>query len=336
MAKETTERPTGAVGSKGSPAKRAPAQREKKAPARIIPSRLLILLGLVMLGVLALLAGSLFMTGRRDNASAGGGSIGILKASDYHSLTFSPGNPNVLFFGHHDGIMGSSDGGRTWRTVVEKRNFDAMNIAFNRNNPSQLFIAGHDVFQTSTDGGATWQPVVNNLPGTDLHAFTMSSTDPNRLYVFSVDNGVFQSTDGGHTWQPVGGGKLPSDITALASLRTGAGGNPETLFVGSMSGGLLRSTDGGKTWASSTNGLGSQGVRALAVDPTSPKVIYAGAADGLYRSTDSGASWSKLAFPGADVVAIAAQPNIVEVIGIKDRDGLVYRSEDGGATWVPR
>src|SRR5437016_2232759 len=181
MAEETTGRPAEATAREVSPAKKAPTEHEEKAPARIISNRLLILLALVMLVVLALLVGSLVMTSNRNSASAGGGAIGTLKASDYHSLTFGPGNPNLVFFGHHDGIMGSTDGGRTWRTVVDKRNFDAMNIAFNRNNPSQLFIAGHDIFQTSTDGGATWEPVPNNLPGIDLHAFTMSLTDPNRL-----------------------------------------------------------------------------------------------------------------------------------------------------------
>src|SRR5438094_598024 len=128
MAEETTERPVGAASHKVP---------DQKAPTRIISSRLLIVLGLIILAVLALLVGSLFTTGKGNNASvgAGGGAIGTLKASDYHSLTFGPGNSNVLFFGHHDGIMGSTDGGRTWRAVVDKRNFDAMNIAFNRNNP---------------------------------------------------------------------------------------------------------------------------------------------------------------------------------------------------------
>ena len=327
MAEERTERSARAAALK--------AGRSQKAPTRIIPMRLLTLAALVMLAVLALLAGLLYMVTRGDSASIGGGAIGTLKAADYHSLVFGPNDPNVLFFGHHDGIMRSDDGGRTWSTLVEKRNFDAMNIAINRSNPRQVYLAGHDIFQMSLDGGANWQPVPNNLPGADLHGFAMSPSDPSRLYAFAVDHGVFLSTDGGQNWQPLGGGQLPSDIMALAT----AGANPETLYAGSMMSGLLRSTDGGKAWAASTNGLGSQGVRALAVDPTSRKTVYAGTKDGLFKSTDGGTSWSRLTFPGNNVVAIAVspvRPNIVEVIGVRDRDGLVYRSEDGGATWVSR
>jgi photosystem II stability/assembly factor-like uncharacterized protein len=100
--------------------------------------------------------------------------------------------------------------------------------------------------------------------------------------------------------------------------------------------GVLRSSDGGESWTPAGSGLGARSVVALAVDPSARQTVYAGADDGLYKSTDGGATWSKLAFPGRNVVALAtdpAQPNVVLAIAVKDRQGLVFRSEDGGATW---
>ena len=78
-------------------------------------------------------------------------------------------------------------------------------------------------------------------------------------------------------------------------------------------------------------------MRTVAVDPSSPQTLYSGGDNGLYKSTNPGASWNKLGFPGANVAVVAVnpkQPNVVLVVALKDREGLVYRSEDGGASWV--
>ena len=266
----------------------------------------------------------------RRGGGAGGGAIATLRTGDFHSLAFSPDNPNVVFFGHHNGLMRSDDGGRTWSALVDRPNFDAMSLAVSRTNGRQLYLAGHDIFQVSIDGAATWQPVAHNLPGTDIHGFAMSPDGPNRLYTLVAGQGVFQSADGGREWQPLGG--LPGDVMALAA----AGGTPETLYAGSMSAGVLRSSDGGQNWTPATAGLGTHGVYALAVDPANRQTIYAGGDGGLYKSADGGASWSKLPFPGASVVTLAinpTQPSVVLAISVQSQQGLVYRSEDGGQSW---
>lgn len=267
--------------------------------------------------------------------SRGGSALAVLQTSDFHALAFSPDDPNVVFFGHHNGVMRSDDGGRTWKPLVDRRNLDAMGLAVDRANPRRIYLAGHDLFQVSTDGGASWQPVAHNLPGTDIHGFAMSPDDPSRLYAFVVGSGVVESADGGRTWQRLGG-QVPGDVMGLAA----AGGNPETLYGASMRAGVLKSGDGGKTWTPSNSGLGSTNVMALAVDPADRRIVYAGTEDGLYRSDDAGASWRKLAFPGKNAVALAlslSNPKTILAIEVAGRsEGRVYRSEDGGSTWGER
>jgi len=260
-----------------------------------------------------------------------GGAGGVLATSDFHALAFSPTDPNTVFFGHHNGIMRSTDGGRTWAALVDRPNFDAMGLAVSRANPRQIFLAGHNIFQVSMDGGASWQPVAHNLPGTDIHGFAMSPDDPNRLFAMVAGQGVFQSTDGGRTWQPLGG-QLPKDVMALAI----GGGTPALLYAGSMSAGVLRSSDAGQSWAPAMQGMGAGGVYTLAVSPAAPQTVYAAGDGGLFKSTDGGNTWSKLAFPGANVVTLAispAQPNLVLAISVQGQQGFVYRSEDGGQSW---
>lgn len=256
--------------------------------------------------------------------------LSVLRTADYHSLMFSADNPDIVFFGHHDGIMRSDDGGKTWRQLVSRSNFDAMSLAIGHNGSHLIYLAGHGIFQVSRDGGVTWTPMQNSLPGTDIHAFTVSPEDPQRLYTYVYGGSFLSSDDAGLTWEKLGT-QLPSDIMALAA----SGGNPETLYAGSMKSGLFRSTDRGKSWAS-VKGLSSGGIMSIAVDPEAPGTIFAGGTSGLYKSTDGGNSWTRLDFPGNNIAALAispAQPGRLLVINVAGGKGEVYRSEDGGMTW---
>ena len=224
--------------------------------------------------------------------------------------------------------MRSTDGGKTWNTVIDRRGFDAMGMAVSPTNPRQIFIAGHDVFQVSADAGATWQPVQHNLPGTDIHGFAMSPEDPSHQFAFVNGSGVFGSAGAGRTWRRLG--QTPPDVTALAAASS------DTVFAASMGAGVLRSQDGGQTWHPTS--AGPRRTLALATDPSSRASLYVGAEDGLYKTTDSGASWFKLNFPGPNVVVIAGSPARPDRVVAISRDvqggkGEVFRSDDAGQTW---
>lgn len=266
--------------------------------------------------------------------SGTGGALATLQTGDFHALAFHPTDARVAFFGHHNGVLRTDDGGRTWRPLVERPNFDAMSLAISAADAQRLYLAGHDILQMSRDGGATWQAVSHNLPGTDLHGFAVSPADPDRLYAVVMGHGAFGSADGGRNWESLGNG-LPGDVTALAS----ASGTPELLYASSGRLGVLKSDDSGRSWSRTTTVPGSRGVLALAVDPVDRQTIYAGTEEGLSKSADGGRSWSALTFPARNVMAIAvspSEPNVVLTVAVENRRGLVYRSDDAGRSWGGR
>ena len=115
--------------------KRTPlAQAGRQSGSHVLPRRGLALgpgLAALVLVVLVLLAaGALAARSWTASRDAGGAAsrepIAVLRTGDFHALAFSPDDPNVVFFGHHNGVMRSDDGGRTWRPLVERRNLDAM------------------------------------------------------------------------------------------------------------------------------------------------------------------------------------------------------------------
>lgn len=292
-------------------------------------ARTLFVVALVAAAVGALGAG--LWVSLRGIGSTGGGPIATLRTADFHALAWSLRDPDTVYFGHHDGVMKSTDAGVTWSATIAQRNFDAMGLAVDLADPQRLLMAGHDVFFASVDGGATWQPLRHNLPGTDMHGFAMSPSDANRLYAYVVGFGLWQSADGGLAWRPLSG-QLPGDVYNLVA----AGGEPEVLYAASMSRGVLRSDDSGRNWAETASRTGAQRVVAVAAQPEMPSTVYAATDGGLYKSSDGGSSWLKLPFPGLNAVALAispVQPSRILAIAAREGQGLVYRSDDGGQTW---
>jgi photosystem II stability/assembly factor-like uncharacterized protein len=101
-------------------------------------------------------------------------------------------------------------------------------------------------------------------------------------------------------------------------------------------GGLFRCSSMDGHWHALTRGLpDGVEVRAIAVHPREPGVIFVGAQDGPYRTTDGGQSWERLDFPErrATVWSLAFHPTHGGTMYLGTAPVAIYRSEDGGDSW---
>jgi photosystem II stability/assembly factor-like uncharacterized protein len=115
-----------------------------------------------------------------------------------------------------------------------------------------------------------------------------------------------------------------------------------TILVATAGQGVLRSSDDGASWARTPLGQALEFdsvVRCIAVHPTRPEVVYAGAEVGLVRSDDAGFTWTRVAGPFDDTQlwTLSIDPNDPDFLfvgsGAPDR-AYVWSSADGGATWT--
>jgi photosystem II stability/assembly factor-like uncharacterized protein len=100
-------------------------------------------------------------------------------------------------------------------------------------------------------------------------------------------------------------------------------------------GGLFRRIGDGP-WQRLAGGLPAGGeVRAIAVHPRDPQVVYAGTQHGPYRSRDGGDTWTALPLPDPDRVvwSFLFDPRDPAVMYAGTAPAAVYRSADGGDTW---
>lgn len=285
-------------------------------------SPLLIVFPVLALAVVGMIAMNL-------RGASGPRPIATLPTQDFHALAWSPTDANTVFFGHHDGMLVSRDGGTTWQPGALK-GIDAMSLAAAPSDATRMYAAGHGAFYRSDDGGSSWQPVAGPLQTADIHGFAVSPTDANRLYAFVAGEGLQMSSDGGTTWEPLQ--NAPTNMTALAA------GPEQTLFAGATQGVVYTSADAGRTWQQENIGMMGD-VTSMVYDSASQSVfataVMGGSNQGmLHRRPLSGGSWSMTALNGMDVpLVFAINPADAKNLLLINNRGEVYRSTDDGATW---
>ncbi|RMD83328.1 MAG: hypothetical protein D6820_02470 [Lentisphaerae bacterium] len=161
------------------------------------------------------------------------------------------------------------------------------------------------------------------------------------------NQGVWRSTDGGKTWK-----HISRTVGYMVNTPQGlyaAPSNPDRLYVvQEISPNFCVSLDAGATWKTSPDAPYKHGI-CLAIHPTNPDILFAGADDGVWKSTDGGKTWKSLreglppAAKGISNTCVAIvidpkHPNIVYagfLYAAMNVPWGVYKSVDGGASWKP-
>jgi len=298
-------------------------ERMRRKQQQGVQSRWLITTGLVLALVIVLW----FVFSSRQPENNGVRPISRLTTADFHSLAFSPTEPETLFFGHHGGLLVSRNGGKDWSPTALS-DADAMALAIPLSTPQIMYAAGHDIFFKSNDGGETWKSVDTNLPGTDIHGFTVDPENANQVYAHVVGFGIFGSNDGGNTWSQL------SSAVPSSTFNLTVGENSQTLYAAAGQAGFLRSTDSGQTW-SMGNEVPDDGAIAVIYSPTSGRLYVSTLGDqaGLYLSDDNGQTWTFAGLKGT-ILAIAVSPLDSNHLVVVNDEGQVFASRDGGFSWL--
>jgi photosystem II stability/assembly factor-like uncharacterized protein len=237
--------------------------------------------------------------------------------------------------------------------------------------PEVFYVAGAagGIFKT-VNGGVTFAPIFDDQPVASIGAIEIAPSNENVLWVgtgegdprnsASFGNGVYRSTDAGRTWSYLG---LP-DSERIKRIAVDPG-NPDIAYVCALGHawgpneerGVFRTRDAGRSWQKVLYRDQDTGCSDIAMEPGNPRTLYAGMytfrrkpwrfdsggkETALYKSTDAGDNWQKLSGGGMptepmDRIGIgvsASSPNIVYMITETKTQGVLFRSEDRGATWT--
>ena len=241
-------------------------------------------------------------------------------------LALDPTNGNV-YVGGGAGVFKSADGGLNWFPTSVGLAFPAVrSLAIAPSDPTRLYAGTgfRGVFR-STDGGSTWVPAGGLAQG--ITALAVDPTTPSRVFAATYGGGVFRSLDSGDTWTSVNGGLTSLVVQAVVfdPLAT------STLYLGTI-GGLFKTTNAGVSWV----GLDPNNIRALAIDPSRPDIVYAASyAAGVLKSTNAGGTWSRAnnGLTNLDLYSVAVDPATPSTLYVGTYGGGVFKSTTSGASW---
>ncbi len=206
---------------------------------------------------------------------------------------------NGAWDGSEGGLFKSTDGGTTWRKVMNgfPKDVVQVNVAIAASEPSRLYATlaygqrGLAIYR-SNDAGEHWYKITNDprpaarIGGGDLPVPKVDPKNPNVVYSCSVV--TWRSTDGGKTWMGIRGAPGGDDYQNMWINPN----NPNIILLASDQGAIV-TVDGGKTWSSWYNQLTAQ-VYHVNTDNAFPYRVCSGQQDSGSACVSSRGNWGEI------------------------------------------
>ena len=172
-------------------------------------------------------------------------SNGVNGPVDFHAMSVSPANPNLVYGWYQGNLERSSDQGKTWEIV--NRDLLPVYLAADTADENIVYAAtpqGQGVM-ISRDKGATWNSLSTALKGGAVSVIAIHPQDSKVLLTFSEKLGGFgKSTDVGATWKKVNEEFNGETILHIAFSRS----NSNIVYALTHENKLFKSSDAGDTW----------------------------------------------------------------------------------------
>ncbi len=258
------------------------------------------------------------------------------------SLAVSPSDAGICYATDLGRIIKTTNGGASWEQCYTKKKQGAgwisrgievttgYTLQFDPFDKKHAFIADTDIgLLESMDGGESWSSATqkNGVPAAWVNTTYWMAFDPDVK---------------GKAWAVMSG---THDLPRPKMWRK----NP----VSGFKGGIVVTTDGGKSWQPVSNDIGEAAITHILVDRSgnrNARILYACAfGKGVYKSVDDGKSWKqknkgierKEPFvwrivqneKDGSLFLIVSRRSEDGSIG-NDKDGAIYRSDDGAENWT--
>ena len=173
------------------------------------------------------------------------------------------------------------------------------------NNPNRLLAGGRSLWLTvdaktpnTFTSGPSWRAIKLSA-GSLISALAVARGNSDIIWVGHVDGQIYRTANGTAS-QPVWPrvdhvGSSPLDASRYCTCITIAPSDPNEVYVafgGYVHGNVWATRDGGTTWTNLGGALPAAPIRAIAVHPRRPELVYVGTEVGIFGSEDRGATWS--------------------------------------------
>lgn len=285
-------------------------------------------------------------------------------------VLIDPTNPSTVYSAQDGILYVSHDGGKSWAGPPSgwpsSNTVGRISLGISASSHLTLYAAiqyfdgssdyGIGRLYKSNDGGSSWS-IVNTPPPAkatdkdfcgkqcdyDLY-IAVDPTDPNTIYLGGLD--LYRSNNGGATWTDLGGyidlGLIHVDQHAFAFSPT----SHSKIYIGN-DGGIFSSSNAESCaptlcWTDLNTNLGITQFYSIAVDPKDSSHLLGGTQDnGCLSHKGFSTVWTEDnncgdgGWTGFDPQNPQIMYETQQWAEYKNGYDVLFRSEDGGATWVP-
>ena len=250
---------------------------------------------------------------------------------DQHCLTFLPGNSKVIYAGNDGGIFRSTNSGSTWTTLNKGLAITEIEYMAGDPNTSKWLMAGTQDNGTIRFTGATKWDHIADGDGGDCG---VNQQNPNTVYHSFYNVTLERSNNKGNSWTWL----APPNVASLFYPPVEVAGL--TVAIGAVS--LVVTRNAAPPWATVSLGL-SPGEVSTAMRAIDANTLLIGTNIGrMLKMTWMGAAWNKIALTSPVVKyisCIAIDPSNPQRFWVTSSQvtgagGRIYRSDDGGGSWV--
>ncbi len=243
--------------------------------------------------------------------------MGLKQSRQIGGIVIDPRNSNTVFVaaegsawgpGGERGLYKTTDGGETWKKVLEiSENTGVNNVKTDPSNPDLMYATSEQrrrhwftkigggpesAVYKSVNGGETWNKIVEGLPSVDIGGMgiDISPVDPNVVYLIveaaEGKGGFFRSTNKGESWDKM------SDYTSSGQYYNEIYCDPKNVDKVYSAETVSRFTkDAGKTWTTiSTDGRHVDD-HAIWIDSNDTEHFMIGGDGGIYETWDGSATF---------------------------------------------
>lgn len=166
-------------------------------------------------------------------------SDGIRGPVDFHAMTISPVNPNLIYGWYRGMLQRSTDQGKTWE-VASTTNYPIVNLIADPKDENVLYAASPQGLMVSKNGGKEWKALLDGFVST----VAINPQDSQKLLSYSEIEQLAKSSDGGKTWE-----KITVDFKGETPLFISFNRqNPEMIYLLTEKNSIYKSSDGGSSW----------------------------------------------------------------------------------------
>jgi|GEM_PF-130324 len=169
-------------------------------------------------------------------------SDGINGPVDFHTMTVSPVNSNIIYGLFSGQIQKSTDGGTTWM-LLDKQPEKIIALVADVADVKTVYASTQQGIWMSSDGGENWESLSTSLEASIVISMSQNPKDRNQILSFSDTLGLASSNDGGKTWASLAG--APNAVLYFIAF---SASNPQMVYAIDENNQVYKSENSGLTW----------------------------------------------------------------------------------------